>query len=77
MTRSRLTENSSSAENWMIDGLEGDHHLVTRLRELGIHPGQQLQIVRRLPFGGPWVLRMGQVDLALRSEEAQCIWIRK
>jgi Fe2+ transport system protein FeoA len=77
MTSTRLVDCVTGQDLWTIGDLKGDSYLVTRLRELGIHPGQHLQILQRFPFGGPWLLRIGQVDLALRNEEAECLWIRK
>lgn len=60
-----------------VQALEGDPYLTERLREVGVHPGVELSIVRKLPFGGAQVIRLGEVDVALRDEEAACIRIAK
>ncbi len=62
---------------YRIRALEGDPYLTERLREVGVHPGAELSIVRKLPFGGAHVIRLGEVDVALRNEEAACIRIEK
>lgn len=67
----------NAATHFRVQALEGDPFLTERLREVGVHPGAELSIVRKLPFGGAQIIRLGEVDVALRDEEAACIRIAK
>lgn len=62
--------------SFKVADLAGDEFLLERLREIGIHPGATLKIVQRLPLRGPHIIRLGEVDVALREEEARCVWIQ-
>lgn len=53
--------------------MEGDDHLTARLLDLGIHPGLEVELFKKLPLGGPIVLRANAGFLALRGEEAACL----
>lgn len=48
---------------------------VQRLREMGLDEGVAVTLVRRLPLGGPVILSMGAMDIALRPDEAGLIRI--
>ncbi len=52
-----------------------DQELVKRLADLGLRPGVDLQVLFRIPFGGPLVVRLGAMSLALRLEEAECLMV--
>lgn len=73
----RLIDTMANAPASPVTHLEGPAELVSRLRELGVHPGVAVQLLKQLPFQGPWIIRLGEVDLALRTEEAECIWINR
>lgn len=77
MSLSLDTTEANPSISWTIDSLSGDALIVERLREVGLFPGAEISIIRRMPLGGPVVVRTGDVDLALRSQEAQCIWIQR
>ncbi len=62
-------------DTYKIIGFCGDHLLIERLKEMGIHQGLQIQSCGRSPFGGPFLFRFGATVVALRKEEAQCIRI--
>ncbi len=47
-----------------------------RLQELGLTPGQRVEVVRISPLGDPMEIRLIGFDLCLRKSEAQCIHVR-
>lgn len=59
-----------------VIGFSGDPVLSERLKEMGVHPGTQLQVVGRAPFQGPFLLRFGNTVLALRHQEAVCALVQ-
>lgn len=60
-----------------IHSFSGDHLIAERLKEMGVYPGLELQVVGRAPFCGPFLFRFGNTVLALRSEEAVCAIVQK
>ena len=52
-----------------------DPELATRLASHGFWPGTEITVVRRAPFGDPIQVRLRGLDLALRREEAELIWV--
>ena len=56
-----------------VIGLNGDSVLVDRLEEMGLGIGRTLVLVRKTPLNGPLVVQAGNVFIALRHEEAECI----
>lgn len=50
--------------------------LQKRLYELGLHLGQTIRIVRRMPLQGPVLIEVNNSILALRYEEAECIHVK-
>ncbi len=56
----------------MVVDLSGDIEIEARLIDLGVTPGLEFQIQKKLPFGGPWILSTGTVSIALRENEALC-----
>ncbi len=59
-----------------ISHLEGDQFLIDRLMDMGIHSGVEIELVARMPLGGPLVLRVESSFMALRIEEAKCLQIK-
>lgn len=47
--------------------------LSLRLSRLGLHPGDQLKILRRGPLGGPLLISVGDRELALGHDVARKI----
>ena len=45
----------------------------TRLLEMGITPGIEIEIVRRAPMGFPMEIKVRGYLLSLRESEAKCI----
>ncbi len=48
-----------------------------KLMELGLFPGQVVEIIQDAPFGGPLKVRIKDYCLALRREEAKEIEVKK
>lgn len=57
--------------------LQGEALLTERLMDMGFHPGVELEIVGRMPFSGPLIIRVEASFLALREEEALCLKVQK
>ena len=55
----------------------GDQHLAVRLMAMGVLPGSRVEVLRSAPFGGGFYVKAENLLLALRSEEAQSIFIRQ
>lgn len=55
----------------------GDQHLAGRLMAMGVLPGSRVEVMRSAPFGGGFYVKADNLLLALRSEEAQSIFIRQ
>jgi ferrous iron transport protein A len=55
----------------------GDQHLAGRLMAMGVLPGSRVEVLRSAPFGGGFYVKADNLLLALRSEEAQSIFIRQ
>jgi Fe2+ transport system protein FeoA len=49
--------------------------LAVRLASHGFWPGTEITVIRRAPFGDPIQVRLRGLDLALRRDEAQQIWV--
>ena len=47
-----------------------DIDLEQKLLEMGCTPGEQIQVVRRAPFGGPIAILVSSYVLSIRKEEA-------
>lgn len=74
MTHSILNlEVGRSAE---LLSIEGDSQFVERLMDMGFHPSVQIEVMGRLPLGGPLIVRVEASFLALREEEAQCLQVK-
>lgn len=56
-----------------ISSIAGEDRIIERLYELGFRQGLDVSVIRKLPFGGPFVVQVGRVVVALREEEAQCL----
>jgi ferrous iron transport protein A len=53
---------------------EGD--LSQRLRELGFHDGEEVQVLAAGAAGGPLAVRVGETTFALRLAEAERVRVR-
>ena len=45
-----------------------------RLLDLGVVPGNEIQVLQRSPLGDPIAFRVNNTTIALRSEESSLIW---
>lgn len=54
-----------------------DGALATRLAELGLVPGADVEVVRAIPFGGPVVLDREGFRFAIRLTDAGSIHVRR
>jgi Fe2+ transport system protein FeoA len=59
-----------------IIGFIGEHLMIERLKEMGLHKGLQIEFIGRSPLWGPFLYRFGNTILALRPREAACIQIQ-
>ncbi|MBX2986366.1 MAG: ferrous iron transport protein A [Bdellovibrionaceae bacterium] len=76
MTLNDLRPRAATSHVYEIEALKGPEEVVQRLRELGFCEGGRLEVLGRLPFGGPWLVRLGVTSFALRSEEARCAEVK-
>lgn len=54
---------------------EEGSELAVRLASHGFWPGTEITVIRRAPFGDPIQVRLRGLDLALRRDEAQQVWV--
>jgi len=74
MKRTRLSELEPGAKAVIVELPEGLPSL-TRLREMGLLPGTQLEFVRRAPLGDPVEICVRGALLSLRDSEAALILV--
>ncbi|MCM2282169.1 MAG: ferrous iron transport protein A [Bdellovibrionaceae bacterium] len=58
-----------------IHGLSGDPILLARLRELGFIRGEWVVLKGRVGFGDPILVTIGNMTVALRRREAECVLV--
>ncbi len=58
-----------------IANLKGDAHIVERLAELGLVPGNTIRVTGVVTFGEPLLVEVKGTHIALRRSEARCIQI--
>ena len=58
-----------------INSVEGGHGCITRLNRFGLYPGDLARVVRRAPFGGPVLLEVRGMEIALGRSLARCILV--
>ncbi len=61
-------------EHGVITGFTGDT-LPTRLLEMGMLPGESVEVLRLAPFGDPMDLRVRGYRLSVRKEDASQVRI--
>ncbi|MEY4617226.1 MAG: hypothetical protein RJB66_2186 [Pseudomonadota bacterium] len=57
----------------VLSELAGDNAITERLIDMGLHPGVEIELIGRMPFDGPFIIRVESTFLALREEEALCL----
>ncbi len=66
-------------KNFKIMKIHSSHdnqEIHNRLLDLGFYEGMNLKILRRISFGGPWVVQADNLYLALRDEEFKLLDLR-
>jgi len=53
-----------------------DSELEQKLLEMGCTPGEQIEVVRKAPFGGPIAILVSSYVLSIRKEDAMKIEIK-
>lgn len=72
---STLLSNIQSSKKVIVTNISGVD--TTRLLEMGLTPGIQLEIVRRAPLGFPMEIKVRSYLLSLRESEAKCIEVEE
>ena len=60
-----------------IKSLNFPTEMKKRLLELGLFPGQEIEVVQTAPFGGPVKIKIKDYCLALRRSEADYIEVEE
>ena len=60
----------------VIVGIEAEGELGRRIRDMGLIPGAEVQVVGRAPLKDPVALRLKGFTLSLRDNEAGHITVR-
>jgi ferrous iron transport protein A len=53
-----------------------DNSLEQKLLEMGCTPGEQFEVVRKAPFGGPIAILISSYILSIRTEDARSIAVK-
>jgi ferrous iron transport protein A len=56
-----------------IDSFDGKAGYMIKLNQFGLFPGDLARVLRRAPFGGPLLLEVRGMELALGKSIASCI----
>lgn len=56
-----------------IEAIQGPQDIVTRLYDLGLFPGLDIQITKKISFNSVTVIQYGETFLALNKEEMTCL----
>ncbi len=67
----------AEGESGILDRLDLPAELAQRLMEMGFVPGHEVTPARSAPGGDPRVFRVDGSEVALRSETARCLLLRK
>ena len=69
-----LADLSIGAKGEMLD--ISDNLLEQKLLEMGCTPGEQFEVVRKAPFGGPIAILISSYVLSIRKEDAMRIEVK-
>ncbi|MBK3331936.1 ferrous iron transport protein A [Persephonella atlantica] len=72
----KLSE-AEKGKRYRICSLKFPPHMKRKLLELGLFPGQEIEIVQDAPFGGPVKIKVKDYCLALRRSEAENIEVEE
>jgi len=67
----------ASGSSGVITRVEGTSVLTRRLLELGLVPGTRVEVLRRAPLGDPIELRLRQVHLSIRRDDAAAVHVAR
>jgi len=56
-----------------IKRVTGANETMERLRDLGLVPGEEVQVIKKAPFGDPIEIRIMNYSLCIRKSEARKI----
>ena len=70
-----LSELSAVQEARIHDFIE-ENYTCARLEEMGVTPGESVEIIRYAPMGDPVEIKIRGYSLSLRKEEADLIQVR-
>lgn len=59
-----------------IHSTHDSQEIHNRLLDLGFYEGMTLKVLRRISFGGPWIVQADNLYLALRDEEFKLLDLR-
>lgn len=59
-----------------IVALSGDEATVSRMKEIGCLPGTSVQVIRKLAFGGPIILKLRDCKIAIRQSDAHLVKVQ-
>jgi len=54
-----------------------DNILEQKLLEMGCTPGEQFEVIRKAPFGGPIAILISSYILSVREEDARSIAVKR
>ncbi|WP_297888181.1 FeoA family protein [Sulfurihydrogenibium sp.] len=57
--------------------ITGCEDIKQKLYDLGIIPGETVEVLQDAPFGGPIKIKVHDYCLALRKKEASCIMVEE
>lgn len=57
----------------VVREIHGDSTVIQRLYEMGLTEGEEVELVRRAPFGDPIEIRLRHYELSLRTSEARLV----
>ncbi|MCG6154797.1 FeoA family protein [Rubinisphaera margarita] len=60
----------------IVEDVEGSDSVAMRLMEMGIIPGEEIELIGRAPLGDPLEFRISGYQLSLRKSEAARVTIR-
>ena len=69
-----LADLSIGVKGEMLD--ISDNLLEQKLLEMGCTPGEQFEVVRKAPFGGPIAILISSYVLSIRKEDAMSIEVK-
>jgi len=62
-------------EEGIIVSIKGDGAIRRRLMDMGVIRGARIEVVRRAPLGDPVEFVVKGYNLALRKDEAACVYV--